>query len=43
MPAAKLPPWRALGLCVDGQPQLQVLDRTQPLLPMGPGQMAPGD
>src|SRR5438128_11542823 len=33
------PPDRALGLCVDEQSQIQALDRTQPLLPMRPGQV----
>lgn len=32
------PPERALVLCVDEKSQIQALDRTQPLLPMGPGQ-----
>ena len=32
------PPERALVLCVDAKPQIQALDRTQPLLPMRPGQ-----
>src|SRR4051794_34184592 len=32
------PPERALVLCVDEKTQIQVLDRTQPLLPMRPGQ-----
>ena len=32
------PPERALVLCVDEQSQIQALDRTQPLLPMRPGQ-----
>lgn len=31
------PPDRALVLCVDEKSQVQALDRTQPLLPMGPG------
>jgi transposase len=33
------PPERALVLCVDEKSQIQVLDRTQPLLPMRPGQI----
>ena len=32
------PPDRALVLCVDEKSQIQALDRTQPLLPMPPGQ-----
>ncbi len=32
------PPDRALVLCVDEKSQIQALDRTQPLLPMRPGQ-----
>ena len=32
------PPDRALVLCVDEKGQVQALDRTQPLLPMRPGQ-----
>jgi transposase len=32
------PPDRALVLCADEQSQIQALDRTQPLLPMRPGQ-----
>ena len=32
------PPERALVLCVDEKSQIQALDRTQPLLPMRPGQ-----
>ena len=32
------PPDRALVLCVDETSQIQALDRTQPLLPMRPGQ-----
>jgi transposase len=32
------PPQRALVLCVDEKSQVQALDRTQPLLPLGPGQ-----
>jgi transposase len=33
------PPERALVLCVDDKSQIQALDRTQPLLPMRPGQV----
>lgn len=33
------PPERALVLCVDGKSQIQALDRSQPLLPMRPGQV----
>ncbi len=33
------PPERALGLGVDDKAQIQALDRTQPLLPMQPGQI----
>lgn len=33
------PPDRALVLCVDEQAQIQALDRSQPLLPMRPGQV----
>ena len=32
------PPQRALVLCVDEKSQIQALDRSQPLLPMRPGQ-----
>ena len=32
------PPDRAIVLCVDEKSQVQALDRSQPLLPMGPGQ-----
>lgn len=32
------PPDHALVFCVDGKSQIQALDRTQPLLPMRPGQ-----
>jgi hypothetical protein len=32
------PPDRALVLCADEKSQIQALDRTQPLLPMRPGQ-----
>lgn len=34
------PPERALVLCVDEKTQVQALDRTAPLLPLGPGQPA---
>jgi len=33
------PPDKALVLCVDEKAQIQALDRTQPLLPMRPGQI----
>ncbi len=33
------PPERAVVLCVDEKSQMQALDRTQPLLPMRPGQV----
>jgi hypothetical protein len=33
------PPDRALVICVDEKSQIQVLDRTQPLLPLRPGQV----
>jgi transposase len=33
------PPEHAVVLCVDEKSQIQALDRTQPLLPMGPGQI----
>jgi transposase len=33
------PPDNALVLCVDEKSQIQALDRTQPLLPMSPGQV----
>src|SRR5438067_6095034 len=33
------PPERAVVLCVDEKSQIQALDRTQPLLPMRPGQL----
>jgi transposase len=33
------PPERAIVLCVDEKSQVQALDRTQPLLPMRPGQV----
>src|SRR6266498_2359883 len=33
------PPDRALVLCVDEKSQIQALDRSQPLLPMRPGQI----
>jgi hypothetical protein len=32
------PPDRTLVLCVDEKSQIQALDRTQPLLPLRPGQ-----
>src|SRR5882762_5236140 len=32
------PPERAVVLCVDEKSQMQALDRSQPLLPMRPGQ-----
>jgi transposase len=32
------PPERAIVLCVDEKSQVQAIDRTQPLLPMRPGQ-----
>jgi len=32
------PPDRAMVLCVDEKSQIQALDRTQPMLPMRPGQ-----
>ena len=34
------PPDRALVLCVDEKSQIQAPDRTQPLLPLRPGQIA---
>ena len=34
------PPERALVLCVDEKTQVQALDRTAPMLPLGPGQPA---
>jgi hypothetical protein len=34
------PPERALVLCVDEKSQIQALDRSQPMLPMRPGQPA---
>ncbi len=34
-----VPPERALVLCVDEKSQVQALDRTQPLLPLRPGQV----
>ncbi len=34
------PPDHALVLCVDEKSQIQALDRTQPQLPMQPGQAA---
>jgi transposase len=36
------PPDHALVLCVDEKSQIQALDRTQPLLPMRPGQIERG-
>ena len=33
------PPDKAVVLCVDEKSQIQALDRTQPLLPMRPGQL----
>src|SRR5688572_24262527 len=33
------PPEHAIVLCVDEKAQIQALDRTQPLLPMRPGQV----
>ena len=36
------PPDHALVLCVDEKSQIQALDRTQPLLPMRPGQVERG-
>jgi hypothetical protein len=36
------PPDHALVLCVDEKSQIQALDRTQPLLPMQPGQWSEG-
>jgi transposase len=33
------PPERAIVLCVDEKSQVQALNRTQPLLPLGPGQV----
>ena len=33
------PPNNALVICVDEKSQMQALDRTQPLLPLGPGQV----
>ena len=34
------PPEKAVVLCVDEKSQIQALDRTQPLLPMRPGQVS---
>jgi len=34
------PPQRAIVLCVDEKSQIQALDRSQPMLPMRPGQVA---
>jgi putative transposase len=31
------PPENAVALCVEGKSQCQALERTQPMLPMGPG------
>jgi transposase len=36
------PPERAIVLCIDEKSQVQALDRTQPLLPMTPGQAERG-
>jgi transposase len=36
------PPDRAIVLCIDEKSQVQALDRTQPLLPMTPGQVEAG-
>jgi len=36
------PPEHALVLCVDEKSQIQALDRTQPLLPLQPGQVERG-
>jgi transposase len=36
------PPERAVVLCIDEKSQVQALDRTQPLLPMSPGQAERG-
>jgi transposase len=36
------PPERAIVLCVDEKPQVQALDRTQPVLPMAPGRTERG-
>jgi hypothetical protein len=33
------PPAHAVVFCVDEKSQIQALDRTQPLLPMRPGQV----
>ena len=33
------PPDKAMVMCVDEKSQIQALDRTQPMLPMRPGQM----
>jgi transposase len=33
------PPDRAVVLCVDEKPQIQALDRSQPILPLQPGQI----
>jgi transposase len=36
------PPEKAIVLCIDEKSQVQALDRTQPLLPMTPGQVEAG-
>ncbi len=36
------PPERAIVLCVDEKPQVQALDRTQPVLPLAPGRTERG-
>lgn len=36
------PPERAIVLCLDEKSQVQALNRTQPLLPLGPGQVERG-
>ncbi len=36
------PPEHALVLCVDEKSQIQALDRTQPMLPLQPGQVERG-
>jgi transposase len=36
------PPERAIVLCIDEKSQVQALNRTQPLLPLGPGQAERG-
>jgi hypothetical protein len=35
------PPEKAIELCVDEESQTQALQRTQPILPMGPGRPEP--